>query len=114
MGSFKVRLFFVIYIITLGVLAMGKFAPETQAVLRAMGLRSAIGMLGYMLAGAVVAFTFLWFKGREYGRHGENEPGFSYEDVQVRRSLTYPRLRATEEAQTLQGDGRQDSHENHA
>lgn len=114
MGSFKVRLFFVIYIITLGVLAMGKFAPETQAVLRAMGLRSAFGMLGYMLAGAVVAFTFLWFKGREYGRHGENEPGLSYEEVQVRRSLTYPRLRATEEAQALQSNGRQDSHENHA
>ncbi|MDP2871573.1 MAG: hypothetical protein Q8P31_03455 [Bacillota bacterium] len=99
LGSFKVRFFFVIYILTLGVLAMGRFSPGTQDVLRALGLRSAVGMLGYMLAGAVVAFTFLWFKGHEYRRTDHGQSGLTHEEIEARRSLRYPRLRMTEEAQ---------------
>lgn len=111
-GSFKVRLFFVLYILTLGVLAIGRFSPETQAVLRAMGLRSAFGMLGYMLAGALVAYTFLWFKGREYGPHGRGAQGLTPEEIEIRKSLQYPRLRVTEESPAGQSRS-PDSHENH-
>lgn len=64
MGSLPVRLLFVVYALTLGFLAVGRFDPSTAARLQTIGLRSAVGVLGWLLAGLVAAYVLLWRRRR--------------------------------------------------
>jgi len=68
MGGLFVRLGFVGYVLLLAVLRLGRFPPAVHSVLQSIGLRSAVGILGYLFAGLVVAYVFLWRKTTELRR----------------------------------------------
>jgi|GEM_PF-3561847 len=68
MGSLYVRLLFVLYALLVGFAALGHFDPEATRHLTTLGLRSAVGVLLYLLAGLVTAYVYLWQKRKRHLR----------------------------------------------
>jgi hypothetical protein len=68
MSRLLIRLGFVGYVLTLAVFALGRFSPAVHSVLRAVGLRSAVGILGYLFAGLVVSYVILWQTSKDLRR----------------------------------------------
>ena len=60
MSRLLVRLGFVGYLLALAVLALGRFSTAVDSALAAVGLRSAVGILGYLFAGLIVTYVVLW------------------------------------------------------